>query len=57
MSERLDQLNRIIDDLEEYLKVGCPCSVDGKFNDFSGQQCHDAFLMLLEAKNALATES
>ncbi len=56
MSERLDQLNRIIDDLEEYLKACCPCSEDGKFNDFSGQQCNDACLMLLEAKNALATE-
>ncbi len=56
MSERLDQLNRIIDDLEEYLKAHCPCSEDGKFNDFSGQQCNDACLMLLEAKNALATE-
>ncbi len=56
MSERLDQLNRIIDDLEEYLKACCPCSEDGKFTDLCGQQCNDAFLMLLEAKKALATD-
>ena len=57
MSKRRDQLARITDDLEEYVKAFCPCSGDGKFNDFSGEKCNDAFLMLQEAMNALDTDS
>ncbi len=57
MSERRDQLARISGDLEEYVKAFCPCSEDGKFNDFSGEKCNDAFLMLQEAMNALDANS
>ena len=57
MSERRDQLARITEELEEHIKVSCPCSEDGKFTDFSGEKCNDAFLMLQEAMNALDAES
>ncbi len=55
MSEQRNQLARITEDLEEYVKTFCPCSEDGKFNDFSGEKCNDAFLMLQEEMNALNT--
>jgi len=57
MSEQRNQIARITEDLEEYVKTFCPCSEDGKFNDFSGEKCNDAFLMLQEAMNALNTNS
>ena len=57
MSKQRDQLARITDDLEAYVKAFCPCSNDGKFNDFSGEKCNDAFLMLQEAMNALDADS
>lgn len=53
MSERRDHLARISDDLEEYVKTFCPSGDDGKPNDFSGEKCNDAFLMLQEAMSAL----
>ncbi len=57
MSKQRDQLARITDNLEEYVKAFCPCLSDGKFNDFSGEKCNDAFLMLQEALNALDVDS
>ncbi len=57
MIKQIDHLTRIKEDLEEYVKVFCPCSEDGKFNDFSGEKCNDAFLLLQEAVNALKTDS
>ncbi len=57
MSDRTDQLARIKDDLEEYVKTHCPCSADGKFTDFSGEKCNDAFLLIQDAMNALTSES
>ena len=57
MSERRDQLARITEDLEKYVKAFCPCSDSGKFNDFSGEKCNDAFLMLQEALNELGANS
>lgn len=53
MSERRDQLSRITKDLDDYVKAFCPCAEDGKFTDFSGEKCNDAFLMLQEALNNL----
>ena len=57
MSERRNQLARIKEDLEGYVKAFCPCSADGKFTDFSGEKCNDAFLMLQEALNGLNVDS
>ncbi len=57
MSEQRDQLARIKEDLEGYVKAFCPCSEDGKFTDFSGEKCNDAFLMLQEALNSLNVDS
>ncbi len=57
MSERRNRLARITEDLEEYVKAFCPCSADGKFTDFSGEKCNDAFLMLQEALNGLDSDS
>ena len=57
MSEKKDQLVRIAEDLEEYVKAFCPCSEDGKFNDLSSEKCNDAFLMLQEAINDLSAAS
>jgi hypothetical protein len=57
MSTRRDHLARIKDDLEEYVKDHCPCATDGKFTDFSGEQCNDAFLLLQDAMNNLDNES
>ena len=57
MSERRDHLVRITEDLEEYVKMFCPCAEDGSFNDFSGEKCNDALLMLQEAMNNLDANS
>ncbi len=57
MSERRDHLARITEDLEAYVKTFCPCTEDGKFNDFAAEKCNDAFLMLQEAMNDLYAES
>ncbi len=57
MSKRRDQLARIKDDLEDYVKAFCPCSEDGIFTDFAGEKCNDASLMLQEAVNSLDAET
>ena len=57
MSDRRDHLARVTEDLENYVKTFCPCTEDGKYNDFSGEKCNDAFLMLQEAMNAIDAES
>ena len=57
MSDRRDHLARVTEDLENYVKTFCPCTEDGKYNDFSGEKCNDAFLMLHEAMNAIDAES
>ena len=49
MSERLEHLSRIKDDLETYVTEYCPSSDDGKYNDFSGEKCGDALMLLQEA--------
>lgn len=53
MSERREHLVRITKDLEEYVQTFCPSSADGTFNDFSGEKCNDALLMLQGALNDL----
>ena len=57
MSERRDELARIKQELEEYVKIFCPCSEGGEFTDFSGEKCNDAFIMLQQALNSLGAES
>ncbi len=56
MSERQDQLTSITKDLEDYVKAFCPCSDDGIYNDFSGEKCNDAFLMLQQALGSLDSD-
>ena len=49
MSKRLTQLSQIKDDLEAYVLEFCPSSDDGKYNDFSGEKCNEALILLQNA--------
>tara|TARA_R110000868_G_scaffold405021_1_gene683913 strand:+ start:3134 stop:3307 length:174 start_codon:yes stop_codon:yes gene_type:complete len=49
MNKQIKQLSQIRDDLEAYVLEFCPSSGDGKYNDFSGENCNEALLLLQSA--------
>lgn len=55
MPYRKTQLNRMITDLETFVKTTCEYDPTrpGQPHDFVGEKCNDAVLMLQEARDAL----
>ncbi len=56
MSERHQQLARISADLKTYIDEFCGTGAEGS-NDFIGEKCNDAFLMLQAALQDLESDN